>query len=612
MTNSGGRGDSTRQADPADPQAIHRRVTPDCYRDHQMDRRKFFKDLIYGGTATWLVTQTGIAQDIPIAGLSRQTPFLGDTSLAQPQFFAEQPGADPTAVFTLGAASGDPAPHGIVLWTRINPQAVVRSRENSVVWEIATTPMFAGTQVLRGGARFSSDSDNTVKIPVQHHSLSPFTTYYYRFLYNGTSTRVCRFKTLPAPGAFTPRIRIAYISCQDYTNGYYTALAHLANEDIDYVVHLGDYIYESIGDPRFQAGQVRVISGLPSGGRVAASLEDYRALYRTYRSDPNLQAAHERFAFIQIWDDHEFQNDSWRSQHPDNNPDPLLPRPLLRQKSNQAWAEYTPANVPFDSLGDPLASIQLYRSFAFGDLMELVATDERLYRDGPPCGLETFNRQAAFSCPERELSTRTMFGVTQREWFVEKIRSSKSTWKIWANEVMAMQLKLLNLGPPGLYATMDEWDGYPAERTQILSRIAGTSNFVAITGDIHSYLAGYLKTDFEHWFSWPVGVEFVGGSVSSANFSEILTSATAAQTNAPMQKSSLSTPPDALEGWIRLNNPHIQFFNSSVHGYVLLDVNHLTLTCTMKQVSTVREPVASLSVLRTFVVLRDLPLLFPQ
>lgn len=576
-----------------------------------MDRRKFFKDVIYGGTATWLLTQSGVAQDIPIAGLSRQTPFLGDASLAQPQFFAEQPGLDPTTVFTLGAASGDPAPNGIVLWTRINPKAVFRSRFDGVVWEIATTPTFEGTQVLRGGARFSPDSDNTLKIPVQHSALSPFTTYYYRFIYNGTSSRVCRFKTLPAPGAFTPRIRIAYVSCQDYTNGYYTALAHLANEDVDYVVHLGDYIYESIGDPRFQGAQVRLIPDLPSGGRVAASLEDYRALYRTYRSDPNLQAAHERFAFIQIWDDHEFQNDSWQSYHPDNNPNPLEPRPLLRQQANQAWAEYTPANVAFDPFRGPLESIQLYRSFAFGDLMELVATDERLYRDGPPCGLGDLNRQAAFSCPERERSTRTMLGVTQREWFVEKIRGSRSTWKIWANEMMAMQLKILNLGPSGIYATLDQWDGYPAERAQILNQIAGTNNFVAITGDIHSYLAGYLKTDFEQWFSWPVGVEFVGGSVSSANFLELLTSPTPL-TSEPVAKNSVAAPPDALEGFVRANNPHIQFFNSSVHGYVLLDLNHLSLTCTMKQVSTVREPVASCSVLRSFVVLRDLPLLFPQ
>src|SRR5262245_16155107 len=459
-----------------------------------MDRRKFFKDLLYGGTATWLITQTAQAQNVAIPGLSPQTPFLGDASLARAELFAVRPGSNSAAVFTLGAASGDPAPNGIVLWTRVAPQAVTSSN-NVLVWEIATSSTFTGTQVLRGGLRFAGNSDNTVKVPVQHEALRPFTTYYYRFLYDGTPTRVCRFKTLPAPGAFVSRIRIAYISCQDYTNGHYTALSNLANEDVDYVVHLGDYIYESLGDSLFSRAQVRPLPNLPSGGRVASSLEDYRALHRIYRSDPNLQAAHERFAFIQIWDDHEFQNDSWRDQHPDNNPDPLVPRPDLRKQANQAWAEYTPANIRYNPLGGPLDSIQLYRSFAFGDLMELVITDERLYRDGPPCGFGTLDRYVADSCPERERYTRTLLGVTQRDWFVEKINNSRSTWKLWANEVMAMPLKLLNLGSASRYLTLDQWDGYPAERSQILSRIAGTRNFVAITGDIHSFAAGYLKTD---------------------------------------------------------------------------------------------------------------------
>ena len=576
-----------------------------------MDRRKFLKDALYGGTATWLLTKTAIAQNISIPGLSPDTPFIGDPAYAQAQRFTVRFDENPAAVFTLGAASGDPAPNGIVLWTRIAPQAVTSSAGNVVAWEIATTPTFTGTQVLRGVASVSADSDYTVKVPVQHPSLRPFTTYYYRFLYNGTPTRACRFKTLPSAGSVTSRVRIGYISCQDYTNGYYTALAHLANEDIDYVVHLGDYIYESIGDARFQAAQVRPLPNLPSGGRVAASLEDYRSLYRTYRSDPNLQAVHERFAFIQIWDDHEFQNDSWQDYFPDNNPDPSKPRPDLRQQANQAWAEYAPANVVYNPAAGPLESIRLYRSFTFGDLMELVATDERLYRDGPPCGFDTLDRNIADSCAERERADRTMLGVTQRDWFVEKIRSARATWKIWANELMAMQLRFANLGSSSLYVSLDQWDGYPAERADILRRIHGTKNFVAITGDIHSYAAGYLKTDFEQIFSWPTGVEFVGGSVTSANLSELVTSQIPLPSE-PVPRASLNIPPAAIEAAVRANNPHIQYFNSSTHGYVLLDLSHFSLTCTMKQVSTVREPTATSSVLRTFVVYRDLPLILQR
>lgn len=576
-----------------------------------MDRRKFLQEMIYGGTATWLATQTAPAQSIFISGLPHQTPFIGDPLWARAELFSVQAGTQPASVFTLGAASGDPAPDGIVLWTRVDPRAVISNKPQIVAWEIATAPGFAGSQVLRGAAAFSADTDYTVKIPIRYPALRPFTTYYYRFIYNGTASRECRFKTLPAPGASVNRLRIGYISCQDYTNGYYTALAHLANEDIDFVVHLGDYIYESTGDPRFQAAQVRKIPNLPSGGHVAASLEDYRFIYRTYKSDPFLQVLHDRFSFIQIWDDHEFQNDAWREYHPDNNANPLLPRPELRKQANRAWAEYVPANVPFHPELGPSASIQLYRSFEFGDLMELVATDERLYRDGLPCGLTTFQRYGSGTCAERERLTRTMLGDTQRNWFVNKIRGSRATWKIWANEIMIMQLKALNLGPLSLYLSFDQWDGYPAERARILRDVAGTRNFVAITGDLHSYVAGYLKADYEQFFSLPVGVEFVGGSVSSSNLTELLTASTPVN-SAPVSRAAVDTPPSGLESFLRLGNAHIQYFNSSAHGYVLLDLSHSQLTCTMKQVSTIRQPAATGSVLRTFVVYRDLPLLFER
>src|SRR4029079_10474468 len=149
-----------------------------------MDRRKFLQDALYGGTATWLVTKTAAAQNIGIAGLRPDTPFFGDRSLAQAQHFAIAANANTAAVFTGSAASGDPAPNGIVLWTRVSPQAVTSQADNSVVWEIATTPGFGASAVLRGGAQFSAITDNIVKIPVVHPALRPFTTYYYRFIYN--------------------------------------------------------------------------------------------------------------------------------------------------------------------------------------------------------------------------------------------------------------------------------------------------------------------------------------------------------------------------------------------------------------------------------------------
>jgi alkaline phosphatase D len=228
------------------------------------------------------------------------------------------------------------------------------------------------------------------------------------------------------------QLRLGYISCQDYTNGYYTALVALLDERLDYVIHLGDYIYETRGE----AGSVRVIPPFPSGNPTATTLADYRHLYRTYRADAPLQRIHENFAFIQIWDDHEFANDSFQDYHPDNNPNPSVPTPQVRQAANQAWSEYVAAKTPFDPQQDPLHSIQIYRSFQFGTLADLVMTDERLYRDAPPCGLGILQRYFTTGCENMNNPTRTMLGYTQRAWFLDRMQSSTAKWKIWGNELM--------------------------------------------------------------------------------------------------------------------------------------------------------------------------------
>jgi alkaline phosphatase D len=231
--------------------------------------------------------------------------------------------------------------------------------------------------------------------------------------------------------------------------------------------------------------------------------------------------------------------------------------------------------------------------------MELVITDERLYRDGPPCGLERSDRYVTGSCPERENPSRTMLGVAQRDWFLSRMLSSHAVWKIWANEVMSMGLKLLNAGSSSLFATLDGGDGYPAERAQLMTQLTGVKNLVAITGDLHCYAAGYLKANYDQTGGTHVGVEFVGGSVSSANLNEVL-STDAELASAPVPRRQLTMPPGLLELLIRINNPHIKFFNSSTHGYCLLDITPHALTCVMKQVSTITEPSAALSVLQGF------------
>jgi len=509
--------------------------------------------------------------------------------------------ADPATTFPQSVASGDPQPNGIVLWTRIAPQAsAVR-----VAFEIAASPTFT-SPVVRGVAATAGNRDWTVKTQITNTALRPNTTYYYRFIFNRHASRTGRFRTLPGPNANISKIRFACISCQDYTNGYYTALAHLANEQLDFVVHLGDYIYETVREDSFQNGQVRPLN-LPSGRDRAETLSEYRFLYKAYRSDRNLQLVHERFAFINIWDDHEFANDSY-GVHDTDSADPQANyAPQRREAANRAWAEYTPTGVPYNSAAGPLNELQIYRSFACGNLLELVMTDERLYRDAHPCGVSTTDKYVTPGCANRTNPNRTMLGATQKQWFLNKITTSPRTWKLWGNEVMVMQTKITNtfvgtLFPQqprtDVFLNLDQWDGWPAERAHILRTIrnAGVKNFVTITGDIHSFIAGYQKVNFDDPLDAPVATCFVCGSITSANLEELATFGTGGP---PVPRY------DDLALALKASNPHIAFLNSNTHGYNLIEVTPAAFTCTMKAVNTIKQPQSTLYTLRTFQVPRD-------
>lgn len=561
----------------------------DGWSDFYVDRREFLKYSLATGVAVW--AGTGLPGGIGEAEAEK--------------LFAVDDDRPASKVFPQSVASGDPQPNGIVLWTRIRSKAGGTVR---VAYQVSRDRTFENP-ILRGVAETSAERDYTVKVQLRRAELKPFRTYYYRFIFDGTGSRVGRFKTLPAPNADVPRIRFGCVSCQDYTNGYYTALGFLADENIDYVIHLGDYVYETVDEASFQGGgpEDRKIT-LPPGGdpNEADTLQNYRFLYKKYRTDPALQKLHENFAFITIWDDHEFANDAYQVFAPDaaSGGNPV---PRRRSDANRAWAEYTPAGMPYDASKGALQEITIYRSFAFGKLLELVMTDERLYRDGPPCGLETQDRYLTPGCGAEEEPGRTVLGPTQKRFFLDRITNSTRKWKVWGNEVMFMQFKVANTflgdlfpelpapaGAGGVYVTLDQWDGYQAERAEITRRVreAGVENFVVLTGDIHSFIAGYVKQDYDNPLRDDLaGVCFVVGSVTSSNLAELST----------FGKGGQAAPPVAdFTTAIRASNPHIEFFDSGTHGYNLIDVTPDALSCTMKAVSTIREPRATLRTLKRF------------
>lgn len=436
-----------------------------------------------------------------------------------------------------------------------------------------------------------------------------------------------------ADGENLSSLRFAYVSCQDYTNGYYSALRFVAEEEVNFVIHLGDYVYESVGDPKYQNPLPDRQIQLPGGKSKAFSIEDYRTLYRTYRSDPDLQTLHERHAVISIWDDHEFANDTY---YPAVAPDDSLESdPDRRLIANQVWFEYTPARVHFHPDKNFKDSIRIYRSFQVGNLAEFILTDERLYRHPHPCGEADLDIYFASGCPKMNDPAQSMLGAgisQQREWFLQTIQSSNALWKIWCNEVQFTPFKVL-----GRYFTLDTWDGYAGERQIITSELkkANVKNFLTITGDLHAYAASLIKEDYQNDpDDNAIGVELMVGSVTSSNlvetigqlFSQIFSpsnpipkkaveemiqkSPKAAQklneTKKHMQQRTLSTSSlqsflrkilDEIIGLIRIENPWIKLFNSSTHGYCMMELTQTKAIWTAYTVSDIQTPNANKSLL---------------
>ena len=254
--------------------------------------------------------------------------------------------------------------------------------------------------------------------------------------------------------------------------------------------------------------------------------------------------------------------------------------------------------------------VTVYRSFTLGTLAQIVVTDERLYRDGPPCGSTTTDRYFTNGCGAQSNSGRTMLGATQKSWFQNEILGSAATWKLWANEVMLAQYKYGVFDTPvAVYFDLDAWDGYQAERRSLLTSFEkhGVKNFVALSGDAHLFMASYLKTDFDSLLESPMGVEFLTGPISSGNYLDSGVDFPDAPASSPGAARRLRelhgiASDDSLEPVVLTSNPHMKFWNGSSWGYSTLAITPQKLVCTFKSVSTVKQPSATLSELASFSV----------
>jgi alkaline phosphatase D len=480
--------------------------------------------------------------------------------------------------FTLGIASGDPSPSGVVLWTRLAPAPLevgggMPPEPVAVDWQVATDDAM-GNVVRSGSALASPELAHSVHVEVS--GLQPWREYFYRFRAGGEVSPVGRTKTTPARGSHLRRFQFAFASCQHCGSGFYTAYRRMAEEDLDLVVHLGDYIYEDSIGPNGNARDVYVPPALRG---ETERLREYRLRYSLYKSDPDLREAHRLFPWVVTWDDHEVDNDYADEDSQDPRDDRFLQR---RAAAYQAYYEHLPLRRR--SLPDG-PDARLYRRVTYGDLAEFSVLDTRQYRSEPPCGRGEHPRCAAALDP-----SVTMTGPAQERWLLEGLDASAARWNVIAQQVLMAELD--HDSGPGKIFWQDAWDAYPGARARILQHIASRDvrNPVVITGDWHSTFVNDLKLDFDEPRSPVVATEFVGTSISSNGDSIVY---------------------GPYYGPMIPENPHIKFFEGDRRGYVRCGLSHDRWQTDLRMVTTVSRRDAPVYTLASFVVEDGVPGAYP-
>lgn len=496
------------------------------------------------------------------------------------------------APFEFGVASADPRPDGALLWTRVGDPSVDRVRWEVAIADDALVPDFDPRKIVaRGTAPVRAAADGTVELHLSGLP-EPGRHYWYRFeTREGRRSVPGRTKTTPEEPS---RIRFAVCSCQDYAVGLYHAWADVAVQDLDFVLFLGDYVYETPDDPDAlrrvrPAGEVFTLAG-------------YHERYRTYRSDPDLREAHRLHPFISVWDDHEVVNDRWSAPTPGGSPDhdPAAEGAYAEREAagHRAYLEWVPTTRP--DPGDPR---RIYRSFDLGPLAELVVIDTRAYRNAPVGARRQDLNPVKNLDPALSDDDRTMLGAAQKAWLKERLRRSTARWKLVGNQVPIGHLNLAALpdaaariaaevtgeGPfkvhrDGIPVLSDQWDGYQAERRELLEFLRnpegdvgpagevtghpdGIPDVVFLTGDAHTSWAQEVPVDpGDYPADAPVAVELVGTSITSINANEAIGQMTIGR---PLPHGTT----DPAKAAVFAVNRHLRYAELDSNGYYVVDVD---------------------------------------
>ncbi len=444
----------------------------------------------------------------------------------------------PHSPFTLGVASGEPATDGFVIWTRLALDPLggggMVNRLVPLSWRVSQQPDLS-EPVLEGEVMTTPEWAHSAHIELSN--LAAGQAYYYQFSVSGYDSPIGRGKTLPEnPSSF----RLAVTSCQHYQRGYYGAYRYMLADNPDLILHLGDYIYESR-----ETNESQIVRQQPHSEPI--TLKEYRNHYALYRSDVDLQQAHQQHIWMTIWDDHEVDNDYANLSNQDGWSAEAFAR--RRAAAYQACYEHMPLRLNNEP-GN--GQMQLYRRTRIGDLLSLNLLDNRQYRDPQACltlGKKP-GRPLLPDCTERLEPGRSMLGLEQEDWLQQSLKQSDCQWNVLVQQQLFAPFRQQLDGQESWWS--DDWNGYPEARDRLVRQLGDLKvrNPVVLTGDIHSFWANQIPSDSYDLTSAPVGSEFVTAGLTSPG-------------------------PDHewFSRMVSLYNPHVQFFESRDRGYLICDIN---------------------------------------
>jgi len=494
---------------------------------------------------------------LKIAGLSSAAIALARPASAEEMAIA-------TGVFAHGIASGDPLQDRVILWTRISPPKGLDHIE--VEWAIAEDAQFRRT-VQKGQTIAHSGRDFCVKVDPE--GLTPGNRYFYRFQALGATSPVGQTKTLPESGLAPWTLAVA--SCSNYPAGFFTAYQDIADqEDVDLVLHLGDYIYEYAADG-YASQMAQAIGRVSVPAHELVSLDDYRLRHAQYKSDPNLQAMHASKPMIAVWDDHEVANDAWKSGAENHNTDTQGSWETRRFSGFQAYEEWMPVRAP--NLAE---NGKLFRAFQIGDLASLHMLDTRYYDRA-----EQLNPMAYRENPQdlerlRRDPARQMLGQEQFQWLSNELDQTNARWQLIGQQVMVSELllpdlsdildievarsrigseivdALLAMGGKGMPIMWDCWDGYAGAREEFLAMLdAKASSPVILTGDLHTSIAGDIRREGQ---DQAMALELLTTSISSPGFDDYFPTKESGQLPMAFRQANpkLRYMDTAKRGWIKV------------------------------------------------------------